>query len=107
MTLHCEPEVDCQHTAIEAVCDLFRGQEVCRAEFTVTRSRGLLLLRAHRVVLLDVEAGDPPPVAHEERAPVRSGETRKTAPRKALPCMRSCWSGRSVALRAIWKPASV
>ena len=25
--------------AIDAVCDLFRGQEVCRTEFTVTRDR--------------------------------------------------------------------
>src|ERR1700687_249310 len=28
---------DYQHTAIESVCDLFRGQETCRTEFTVTR----------------------------------------------------------------------
>ena len=26
-----------QKDAIEAVCDLFRGQEICRTEFTVTR----------------------------------------------------------------------
>ena len=37
MKLHFEPDLDYQHTAIEAVCDLFRGQEVCRTEFTVTR----------------------------------------------------------------------
>lgn len=35
MKLHFEPNLDYQHTAIEAVCDLFRGQEICRTEFTV------------------------------------------------------------------------
>lgn len=37
MRLHFEPNLDYQHTAIESVCDLFRGQETCRTEFTVTR----------------------------------------------------------------------
>ena len=37
MKLHFEPNLDYQHAAIEAVCDLFRGQEICRTEFTVTR----------------------------------------------------------------------
>jgi type III restriction enzyme len=37
MKLHFEPDLDYQHSAIEAVCGLFRGQEVCRTEFTVTR----------------------------------------------------------------------
>ena len=36
-----------------------------------------------------------------------SGETAKNAPRKALPCMRSCRSARSVALRAISNPGKV
>ena len=36
MKLHFEPDLDFQHGAIEAVCDLFRGQEICRTEFTVT-----------------------------------------------------------------------
>lgn len=35
MKLHFEPNLDYQMQAIEAVCDLFRGQEVCRTEFTV------------------------------------------------------------------------
>ena len=35
--LHFEPNLDFQLEAIEAVCGLFRGQEVCRTEFTVTR----------------------------------------------------------------------
>jgi type III restriction enzyme len=35
MKLHFEPNLDYQLQAIEAVCDLFRGQEVCRTEFTV------------------------------------------------------------------------
>lgn len=36
MKLHFEPNLDYQLEAIEAVCDLFRGQEICRTEFTVT-----------------------------------------------------------------------
>ena len=36
MKLHFEPNLDFQLQAIEAVCDLFRGQEACRTEFTVT-----------------------------------------------------------------------
>lgn len=36
MKLHFEPNLDYQMQAIETVCDLFRGQEVCRTEFTVT-----------------------------------------------------------------------
>ena len=38
MKLHFEPNLDYQLTAIESVCDLFRGQETCRTEFTVTKS---------------------------------------------------------------------
>ena len=37
MKLHFEPNLDFQLQAIEAVCALFRGQEICRTEFTVTR----------------------------------------------------------------------
>ncbi|HWJ87626.1 MAG TPA: DEAD/DEAH box helicase family protein [Pelagibacterium sp.] len=40
MKLHFEPNLDYQHTAIESVCDLFRGQEINRTEFTVTRQAG-------------------------------------------------------------------
>jgi type III restriction enzyme len=36
MKLSFEPNLDYQLHAIESVCDLFRGQEVCRTEFTVT-----------------------------------------------------------------------
>ena len=36
MKLHFEPNLDYQRAAIDAVCDLFRGQEICRTEFTVT-----------------------------------------------------------------------
>jgi len=36
MKFHFEPDLDYQLQAIEAVCDLFRGQEICRTEFTVT-----------------------------------------------------------------------
>lgn len=38
MKLQFEPNLDYQLQAIEAVCDLFRGQETCRTEFTVTRT---------------------------------------------------------------------
>ena len=37
MKLHFEPNLDYQLQAIEAVCELFHGQETCRTEFTVTR----------------------------------------------------------------------
>ncbi len=37
MKLRFEPDLDFQLQAVEAVCDLFRGQEVCQTEFTVTR----------------------------------------------------------------------
>ena len=40
MKLHFESNLDYQIAAIEAVCDLFRGQETCRTEFTVTRDFG-------------------------------------------------------------------
>ncbi len=39
MKLHFEPNLDYQHQAIEAVCDIFRGQEICRTEFTVIRAK--------------------------------------------------------------------
>ncbi|MHC2552299.1 type III restriction-modification system endonuclease [Bradyrhizobium elkanii] len=42
MKLHFEPDLDYQHAAIEAICSLFRGQEVNRTEFTVTRRPHLL-----------------------------------------------------------------
>jgi type III restriction enzyme len=38
MKLHFEPNLDYQLQAIDATCDLFRGQEICRTEFTVTAS---------------------------------------------------------------------
>lgn len=37
MKLHFESDLDYQQSAIEAVADLFRGQEINRTEFTVTR----------------------------------------------------------------------
>ena len=37
MKLRFEADLDFQLQAMEAVCDLFRGQEICRTEFTVTR----------------------------------------------------------------------
>ena len=36
MKLHFEGDLPYQAAAIEAVCDLFRGQDICRTEFTVT-----------------------------------------------------------------------
>ena len=38
MKLHFEPDLDYQRDAIDAVCDLFRGQETCSTEFTVSLS---------------------------------------------------------------------
>ena len=35
MKLHFEPNLDHQLQAIEAVCDLFRGQEICRTEMDI------------------------------------------------------------------------
>ncbi len=35
MKFQFEPDLDYQQAAIAAICDLFRGQEVCRGEFTV------------------------------------------------------------------------
>lgn len=65
MKLHFEPNLDYQRQAIEAVCDLFRGQEVCRTEFTVTRSSADAQMRlafaqndlgvGNRLTLLDDE----------------------------------------------------
>lgn len=40
MKLHFEPNLDYQLQAIDAVCDLFRGQEICRTHFTVTQGAG-------------------------------------------------------------------
>ena len=37
MKLRFEPDLDFQLQAVKAVCDLFRGQELCRTEFTVTQ----------------------------------------------------------------------
>ena len=43
MKLRFEPDLDFQLQAIEAVCDLFRGQEICRTEFTVAQVTQALL----------------------------------------------------------------
>ena len=40
MKLHFEPNLDYQHQAIEAICDIFNGQEICRTEFAVDRREG-------------------------------------------------------------------
>jgi type III restriction enzyme len=63
--LHFEPNLDYQHDATEAVCELFRGQEICRTEFTVTNAAvgGQLMLGVvetdlgigNRLTLLDDE----------------------------------------------------
>ncbi len=42
MKLHFEPNLDYQLQAIDAVCDLFHGQETCRTEFTVTMAPELI-----------------------------------------------------------------
>ena len=38
MKLRFDPDLDFQLQAVEAVCNLFRGQEICRTEFTVIRN---------------------------------------------------------------------
>lgn len=63
LRFHFEPNLDYQHDAIEAVCDLFRGQEVCKTEFTVVypTEKGFLELVqnqlgvGNRLTLLDEE----------------------------------------------------
>jgi type III restriction enzyme len=40
MELYFESNLDDLLAAIEAVCDLFRGQEICRTEFTARRESG-------------------------------------------------------------------
>src|SRR5690606_41531767 len=65
MKLHFEPDLDYQLQAIEAVCDLFRGQEICRTEFTVMRDPADVQMRlgfaqtdlgiGNRLTLLDEE----------------------------------------------------
>jgi len=65
MKLHFEPDLDYQLEAIEAVCELFRGQEICRTEFTVTRDAAGAQMRlgfaqndlgiGNRLTLLDDE----------------------------------------------------
>jgi Restriction endonuclease len=37
MKLHFESNLDYQWQAVESVCDLFRGQETCRTDFTVSK----------------------------------------------------------------------
>ena len=39
MKLRFDPDFEFQLQAVEAVCELFRGQEICQTEFTVTRDR--------------------------------------------------------------------
>ena len=39
MKLRFDPHLDFQLQAVDAVCDLFRGQGICRTEFTVARDR--------------------------------------------------------------------
>ncbi len=46
MKLHFEADLDYQQAAIASVVDLFRGQEICRTEFTVTAQAGVPLLEA-------------------------------------------------------------
>ncbi|MFZ4481895.1 MAG: DEAD/DEAH box helicase family protein, partial [Rhodoferax sp.] len=46
MKLHFEANLDYQQAAIGSVVDLFRGQEICRTEFTVTAQSAVPLLEA-------------------------------------------------------------
>lgn len=40
MELHFEADLDYQREAVDAVCDLFRGQDAPRAAFSVTAADG-------------------------------------------------------------------
>jgi type III restriction enzyme len=61
LKLHFEPNLDYQMDAIESVCDLFRGQEINKTEFTVTYSNDQFTLAlnqnqlgiGNRLTLLD------------------------------------------------------
>jgi len=63
MKMHFEPNLDYQLQAIEAVCDLFHGQETCRTEFTVTNETAGIQMAlfqsdlgiGNRLTLLDEE----------------------------------------------------
>jgi type III restriction enzyme len=62
MKLHFESDLGYQLQAVEAVCNLFRGQEVCRTEFTVTHQAEVMpgfvatdLGIGNRLTLLDDE----------------------------------------------------
>ena len=65
MKLHFEPNLQYQLDAVDAVCDLFAGQELCRTEFTVVRDPGDRQMRmgfaegdlgiGNRLTLLDDE----------------------------------------------------
>ena len=59
MKLHFEADLAYQAAAIEAVADLFHGQEVCRTEFTVTVRadgvRALIAVRDHGVGVLPAD----------------------------------------------------
>ena len=85
MKLHFEPDLDYQKRAIESVADLFRGQEINRTEFTVTRQSaggiqgelGLVeseLGIGNRLTLLDDEI-----VANLKDIQLRSGLAPSTA----------------------------
>lgn len=68
MNLHFEPNIEYQLHAIEAVCDIFHGQEVCRSEFTVTRDPADAQLR--------MGFGDAPaPLAHPGPRPLFQNRT--------------------------------
>ena len=56
MKFQFEPDLDYQQDAIAAVCDLFRGQEVCRSEFTV--SHGVDEARLPGLVETDLGVGN-------------------------------------------------
>lgn len=78
MKLHFEPDLPFQKAAIEAVCDLFKGQEINRTEFTVTEAAvgGQLTLGytedgrgyGNRLTLLDDEVQ-----ANLHRVQIRNG----------------------------------
>ena len=60
MKLHFGPNRDYHCQAVDAVCGLFRGQETCRTEFTVTKGAlgGALLPGCARDLDIGTRLGD-------------------------------------------------
>ena len=84
MKLHFEPDLDYQKLAIDSVADLFRGQEINRTEFTVTRAAPITF-----------KSSLPPSHTTWHTDPYRGATaiTRSVSPKSTRPPKRSaCWT---------------